>query len=114
MPPAALAQRACPEIPNAAVHGIIAAMARIVFAPHLPRFTEVPELNAPAATLRAALEAAFAVNPRLRSYVLDDQGHLRANVVAFIDGRRCTERMVLADPLQPHSEVHGLQALSGG
>ena len=111
MPPAALAQRACSEIPNAAVRGIIAAMARIVFAPQLRRFTEVPELNVPAATLRAALEAAFAVNPRLRPYVLDDQGHLRANVVAFIDGRRCTERMVLADPLPPHSEVHGLQTL---
>jgi len=114
VPPAALAQRACSEIPNAAVRGIIAAMARIVFAPQLRRFTEVPELNVPAATLRAALEAAFAVNPRLRPYVLDDQGHLRANVVAFIDGRRCTERMVLADPLPPHSEVHGLQTLSGG
>jgi hypothetical protein len=94
--------------------GIIAAMARIVFTPQLRRFTEVPELNVPAATLRAALDAAFVLNPRLRSYVLDDQGHLRANVVAFIDGRRCAERIALDDPLQPDSEVHVLQALSGG
>jgi hypothetical protein len=26
----------------------------------------------------------FAVNPRLRSYVLDEQGHLRENVVIFM------------------------------
>ena len=89
-------------------------MARIVFTPQLRRFTETPEVNAPAATLRDALEAAFASNPRLRGYVLDEQGHMRANVVAFVDGRRCTDRVALADPLQPASEVHVLQALSGG
>jgi len=71
-------------------------------------------VDAPAATLRGALEAAFALNPRLRGYVLDDQGHMRANVVAFIDGRRCLNRIALDDPLAPDSRVHVLQALSGG
>ena len=89
-------------------------MARIVFTQQLRRFTETPEFNTPAATLRGALEAAFGVNPRLRGYVLDDQGHLRANVVAFIDGVRCRERVVLGDSLQADSEVHVMQALSGG
>jgi sulfur-carrier protein len=89
-------------------------MARIVFTQQLKRFTQTPEVNAPAATLRAGLEAAFAVNPQLRGYVLDDQGHLRANVVAFIDGVRCHERVLLADPLKADSEVYVMQALSGG
>ena len=89
-------------------------MALIVFTQQLRRFTEAPEVNAPAATLRGALEAAFALNPRLRGYVLDDQGHMRANVVAFIDGRRCLNRIALDDPLAPDSRVHVLQALSGG
>jgi len=89
-------------------------VALIVFTQQLRRFTEAPEVDAPAATLRAALEAAFALNPRLRGYVLDDQGHMRANVVAFIDGRRCLNRIVLDDPLAPDSRVHVLQALSGG
>ena len=89
-------------------------MARIVFTQQLRRFTETPQVDAPAATLRAALVAAFAVNPRLRGYVLDDQDHLRANVVAFIDGRRCHDRVRLEDPLRPDSEVHVMQALSGG
>ena len=55
-----------------------------------------------------------ALNPQLRGYVLDDQGHLRGNVVAFIDGRRCHERVRLDDALRPDSRVHVMQALSGG
>ena len=89
-------------------------MARIVFTPQLRRFIATPEVQTDAATLRGALEAAFTCNPQLRGYVLDDQGHLRANVVVFIDGRRCTERMTLAEALTPASTVHVLQALSGG
>lgn len=89
-------------------------MPRIAFTPQLRRFTDTPEIDTPAATLRQALEAAFAVNPRLRGYVLDDQGHLRPNVVVFIDGRRSAERVMLADPLRPDSQVHVFQALSGG
>ncbi len=89
-------------------------MARIVFTPQLRRFTDTPDVQTSALVLRQALEAAFAVNPRLRGYVLDDQQHLRLNVVIFIDGERCDERRLLAQPLRPDSTVHVLQALSGG
>jgi molybdopterin converting factor small subunit len=89
-------------------------MARLVFTPQLRRFVETPELQTSSSTVREALEAAFAVNPRLRGYVLDDQGHLRANVVIFVDGRRLRELRLLNDPLQDGSVVHVLQALSGG
>ena len=68
----------------------------------------------PATVLREGLEAAFAINPRLRGYILDDQGHLRVNVVIFIDGRRVRDLRGLTDPLGPDSRVHVLQALSGG
>ncbi len=89
-------------------------MARIVFTQQLARFTAVPQVDTGAASLRAGLEAAFAVNPLLRGYVLDEQGHLRENVVAFIDGRRCSDRVRLDDALAPDSIVYILQALSGG
>ena len=89
-------------------------MARISFTPQLRRFTETPEVDTPVATLREALDAAFERNPRLRGYVLDDQGHLRANVVVFIDGQRSRDRRALGDALQPDSRVYVLQALSGG
>ncbi|MCW5632842.1 MAG: MoaD/ThiS family protein [Rubrivivax sp.] len=90
-------------------------MPRLVFTPQLRRFTSTPELASGAVTLRALLDEAFELNPMLRGYVLDDQGHLRPNVVVFVDGRRSTERMRLDEErLAPDSTVHVLQALSGG
>lgn len=89
-------------------------MPRLVFTQQLRRFTDVPEIDTPATVLRAALEDAFAANARLRGYILDEQGHLRKNVVIFIDGRRVRDHVSLSDPLAPGSSVHVLQALSGG
>ncbi|MDB5801636.1 MAG: thiamine biosynthesis protein ThiS [Rhodocyclales bacterium] len=89
-------------------------MVRIVLTPQLQRFTETPEVEAIAATLRDALEASFAANPQLRGYVLDEQGHLRKHVAIFIDGQMLRDRQNLSVSLTPDSEVYVLQALSGG
>lgn len=89
-------------------------MPKLVFTQQLRRFTDVPEIATPATVLRAALEDAFAVNARLRGYILDEQGHLRKNVVIFIDGQRVRDHVSLNDTLAPDSSVHVLQALSGG
>lgn len=89
-------------------------MPRLFFTQQLARFTSVPEVHSTALSLRAALEDAFAVNPRLRGYVLDDQGHVRVNVVIFVDGIRVAERQKLEQELQAESQVYVLQALSGG
>lgn len=89
-------------------------MALIIFTQQLARFLPVPEMVTQAATLRDALDEVAAADPRLGAYVLDDQGRLRTNVVAFIDGRRCRDRALLDDPLRPDSTIHILQALSGG
>ena len=89
-------------------------MAQLIFTQQLGRFMSVPQVDSDAADLRGALDAAFAEHPRLRGYVLDEQGHLRENVVIFIDGQRSRDRKLLNDALQPHSKVYILQALSGG
>jgi molybdopterin synthase sulfur carrier subunit len=89
-------------------------MTKLVFTQQLRRFTDVPEIDTPATTLRDALDAAFALNPRLRGYILDEQGHMRPHVVVFIDGHRVRDRVSLNDPLTTNSSVHVLQALSGG
>ncbi|RFP24245.1 MoaD/ThiS family protein [Duganella sp. BJB488] len=89
-------------------------MAQLIFTQQLARFMEVPQVETGATDLRGALDAAFADHPRLRGYVLDEQGHLRENVIIFIDGQRTRERKLLNDALAPHSKVYILQALSGG
>jgi len=89
-------------------------MATLQFTQQLRRFTETPDIETGAATLREALEEAFAANEQLRGYILDEQGHLRKNVAIFIDGRRIRDRVTLNEPLAPGSSVHVLQALSGG
>lgn len=90
------------------------AMPKLLFTPQLRRFTTTPEVESAAGTLRGALDDAFAINPQLRGYVLDDQGHVRPNVVIFIDGQRQDERAELLQPLAATSTVYVLQALSGG
>lgn len=89
-------------------------MPLVSFTPQLQRFTATPQVHTAAATLREALEEVFTRHPRLRGYVLDDQGHLRPNVVVYIDRRRCEDRVALGDALAPDSQVFVLQALSGG
>jgi len=89
-------------------------MPHVAFTSQLQRFTETPEIDTSAATLREALAAAFEANPRLRHYVLDEQGHLRQHVVIFIGGRRVVDRIGLSDALAAQDRVYVLQALTGG
>ena len=47
-------------------------------------------------------------------YVLDDQGRLRKHVCIFADGTRLPREAALTHPIRPDSELHVMQALSGG
>ena len=85
-------------------------MPRVVFTSNLRRHLDAPPAQVPGGTVRRVLETVFAGNPRLRSYILDDQGALRRHVVVFVDG----ERADLEASVEGSSEVYVLQALSGG
>ena len=61
-------------------------MANIQFTSQLERFLSVPASRAAGGSLGEALEGAMQENPRLRSYVFDDQGRLRQHVAVFVDG----------------------------
>jgi hypothetical protein len=50
----------------------------------------------------------------VRGYVLDEQGMLRTHVNVFVDGTQVADRTLMDDPLGPTSEIHVIQALSGG
>lgn len=89
-------------------------MAHLEFTAQLHRYVDTPVLDCDADRLGDALAHAFAVNPRLRGYILDEQGHLRTHVAVFIDGHKARDRQGLSDPLGPQAKVYVLQALSGG
>ena len=82
-------------------------MAHLHFTRQLARFLDAPTVDVAAPRLRAALDAAFAQQPRLRGYVLDEQGALRPNVVIFIDGARCRERRTPIQPTVPAPAAAG-------
>jgi hypothetical protein len=89
-------------------------LASIAFTPHLravgPTRTEVCA-GGTVAEMLDALEPAY---PRLKDYVLDDQGRLRKHVAVFVDGVMTPRDQALSLPLDPASHVYVFQALSGG
>ena len=89
-------------------------MPRVTFTQNLQRHLDVPACVAEGATVREVLDNVFEQNPMLRSYVLDDQGHLRKHVVVFVNGQQIQDRLLLGDTIDESSEVLVMQALSGG
>ena len=68
----------------------------------------------PGGTVRAVLDGVFARQPRLRSYILDDQDRVRRHVAIYVNGDRIADRDHLSDPVSEADEVFVFQALSGG
>ena len=89
-------------------------MAHVAFTANLERHLSCPDLTVPGSTVRVVLDEVFAVEPRLRSYILDDQDRVRRHVAIYVNGDRIADRERLSDPVGDHDEVFVFQALSGG
>jgi molybdopterin synthase sulfur carrier subunit len=89
-------------------------MAVIHFTSNLRRHVDCPSVTVTGATVRDVLDEAFASNDRLRTYVLDDQGHLRRHMRILVDGAAIKDLEKQSDAVPPSSEVWVMQALSGG
>ena len=89
-------------------------MAQISFTANLRRYVSCPTARVQADTLRAALDAVFADNPKLRSYLLDEHGRLRKHVSIYVNDRVIADRTGLTDPIAEEDEIFVFQALSGG
>ena len=57
-----------------------------------------------------ALSDLVTAHPRLRTWVLDEQGQIRRHVNVFVDGHRADLDFAVA----PDSELNIIQAISGG
>jgi sulfur-carrier protein len=89
-------------------------MPRVVFSPAMQRHVKCPPVEVSGATVCDALNAAFALHPSARSYVLDDQNHVRKHVSIFCDGRMVRDRTRLAEIVTDQSQILIVPALSGG
>lgn len=89
-------------------------MARIAFTAHLREVGPSEAAEYDGDTLADLLDAVAARYPRLKSYLIDDQGRVRKHIAIFVDGSLCPRETVLAQPLNQHSDVFVFQALSGG
>jgi hypothetical protein len=89
-------------------------MALVRFTANLLRHVDAGEATAPGSTLNEVLEAIFAQRPRMRGYVLDDQGAVRKHMAVFIDGQQISDRVRLSDPVSDDGIIDIIQALSGG
>jgi sulfur-carrier protein len=89
-------------------------MAKVNFTANLVRHVDCPSVEVPGATVREALAAVFNENPRLKTYVVDEQFSLRRHMGIIVDGQIVIDRKKLSDPVGANSEVYVLQALSGG
>jgi molybdopterin synthase sulfur carrier subunit len=93
-------------------------VARVVLAPALARWLPggVGEavLDVPGANVGEVLDGVFARHPTLRHYVVDERGVVRHHVALFVDGRSLVRKTHLDHAMGEDSELHVMQALSGG
>lgn len=89
-------------------------MAKVVFTANLMRHVDCPPVEVEGSTVRDVLAKIFAENPRLKSYVVDEQFGLRRHMGIIVDGEIVQDRNKLSDPVESNSEIYVLQALSGG
>lgn len=89
-------------------------MPSIAFTAHLREIGPVDPVPCGATTLADLLDAVEAEYPRVKSYVLDDQGRLRKHIAVFVDGALEPRETALRKPLATGAKVYVMQALSGG
>lgn len=90
-------------------------MATVHFTRHLKRFfPSLAPLDVEACTVAEAVARVDERFPGLADYVVDERGRLRKHVNIFVDGELIADRDGLADAVGARSELHIMQALSGG
>lgn len=89
-------------------------MPRIEFTPHLRMHLACHAVDVEGETVAEALAVVFETWPKLKSYVLDDQGAVRKHVTIFVNNKPLTDRDRLSDRVAESDEIFVFQALSGG
>ena len=89
-------------------------MARLACTSNVTNQTGLKPCEADGRTVAEVLSSVSGRFPKLRSYILDDQGEVRKHITIFVGSTAITDRVRLSDPVEGDAEVFIAQALSGG
>lgn len=89
-------------------------MALVNFTAHLDEVAPREPVQTAGKTVADALSQIWADYPRLKGYVLDDQDRVRQHIAIFIDGELVRGQAALSHPVKDQTDIHVMQALSGG
>lgn len=89
-------------------------MPTVAFTHTLQRHVEAPPQKVEAATVGEALTQVFVNNPKLRGYILEEDGAVRKHIAIWVAGLPLRDRVGLSDTIGGDDEVYVMQALSGG
>jgi sulfur-carrier protein len=89
-------------------------MAKVFFTSNLRRHVDCPSMTADGKSVRQVLNVVFAANPRLETYILDDQRALRKHMRILVNGLVIADLQKQSDAISSEDEIWVMQALSGG
>ena len=89
-------------------------MATVRFTENIQRHISCPSETIDGQTVNAVLDTYFKDHSGARSYVLDEQGHVRQHMIIFLNGRPISDRTRLSDTVNDNDVIDVMQALSGG
>ncbi|MEC5128236.1 MoaD/ThiS family protein [Verrucomicrobiales bacterium BCK34] len=89
-------------------------MPKIAFSPNIRSHVDVEVCDVEGDTVRSVLDSVFLLSPRLRGYLLDDNGMTRKHIAVIVNREPVEDRDCLSDPVSESDEIFVMQALSGG
>ncbi|MEM9414222.1 MAG: MoaD/ThiS family protein [Planctomycetota bacterium] len=89
-------------------------MPTVAFTHALQRHIEQPPERVAGGTVGAALDVVFEMNPKLRGYILEEDGAVRKHIAIWVAGLPLRDHETLSDAVGDDDEIYVMQALSGG
>jgi len=89
-------------------------MAKVTLTANLKKYFPHAQLEVQGTTVRGLLNAMDALRPGFTGYILEDDGSVRRHVNLFLDGRLLRDKHNLDVPVDDRTQLHIMQALSGG
>jgi sulfur-carrier protein len=93
---------------------MISVMPKVTLTANLKKYFPENQCEINATSLISLLNEMDKIREHFSSYILDEHRHIRKHVNIFINNELYRDKENTNLPLEPNTEVHIMQALSGG